>query len=159
MPEYKEIGVTELIGINENIAQNEFAASVSIDVTQGTGEPDVGFFDQLAFFSSETGSGAVLAPAGDLLFLDADPAVAAGDAALSLAEWKTVFGKTSVLTTDWVTDANGGAAFLPIPTALIRFPRLSTIYLAFLLTSATPFNTTGGKDEILEINLWFRPDR
>ncbi len=154
---YIETGIAELIGINEVVAQNQFSKSITVSVAHGTGEAQSGEIDQIGIYMSEDGTGAIQAVDGNLLFLDADPAVSAGDAALAAAEWLTIFGQVAFVAADFVTDANGGFAFKT--DISVRFHSLTNIYLAFLLTSATSINSLAGDDEQMEVNLWFRPVR
>jgi len=148
-----EFAVTELIGINEAVAQNQHSASVAI--TLGT-QPVSGELLSFAFYSQESGSGAVLQPTGKLILLDADPASAAGDSALTAAEQLTILGVVDVAAGDWVADTGGAVAYIvdtPIP-----FHRLSSIYAVWKHTLATGYNDAAGDDESLNFNAWYRRD-
>lgn len=150
-----EGGLTELVGINDQVDQNDYSDSVGVSVA----------FDQLPLsgeilsvilISTEDGTGAVQVPNGKLIILDADPAVAFGAVALAAAEWPTVLGVISVATGDWVSDANGGAAYIcdqPVP-----FHALKTLYFVWLHQHATSLNSAGADDEQLEFNFWYRRD-
>ena len=146
-----EGGVTELIGINEQVDQNDYSGSVGVAL----GGTYSGEILQIALYSTEDGTGAVQTPDGVLLMLDADPAVSSGDTALAASEWPTVFRKIAVGADDWTTDTAGGVATYDSP---IPFHAMSTIYFVFLLTSATSFNDAAGDDEQLEFNFWYRRD-
>ena len=149
-----EIGVTELVGINEEVNTNDYGASVEVAL----GSTMSGELLSFMFIASETGGGGVQDSAGKLLIFDADPAISAGDTALAAAgaEHQTLIGVVSVAASDWVTDAAGGAAYIynqPVP-----FHEVSTVYLAWLHTDATDLNDGAGDDEILEVNAWYRRD-
>jgi len=148
-----ELGATELIGINEAVAQNQYCASVGI--TLGT-QPISGELLAFAFYSQESGSGAVLQATGKLILLDADPASAAGDTALTAAEQLTILGVIDVAAGDWVADTGGAVAYIvdtPIP-----FHRLTSLYAVWKHTLATGYNDAAGDDESLNFNAWYRRD-
>lgn len=145
-----ETGVTELVGKDEKVDQNDYGGSVPITV-HGSGE-----LLSFLFIATEEGDGAVQDSAGTLFILDADPAVSAGDTALALAEHQSVIGKVDVAAGDWSTDANGGTAFeccQPVP-----FHEAENLWLVWLQTDATGLNDVAGDDEVLEVNIWFRLD-
>ena len=147
-----EAGLTELIGINEQVDQNDYSGSVEVSLPYAMS----GEILSAMFYSTEDGSGSVQSPTGWLYILDADPAVASGDTAMTAAERVTVLGRVKLESGDWETDANGGTAFIydtPIP-----FHHLSSLFLVFKLTSATSLNDAAGDDEQLEVNLWIRRD-
>jgi hypothetical protein len=148
-----ELGLNELIGINDQVDQNDYGGSVAI--TLGT-QPVSGEILAFAFYSTEAGSGAVLQPTGKLILLDADPATATGDTALLAAEHITVLGIVDVAAAHWIADANGAVAHIvdtPIP-----FHRLSSIYAVWKHTLATGYNDAAGDDEQLQFNAWYRRD-
>jgi len=147
-----EAGLTELIGINEQVDQNDYSGSVEVSLPYTMS----GEILSVMFYSTEDGSGSVQSPEGWLYILDADPAIASGDTAMTAAERVTVLGRVKLESDDWETDANGGTAFIfdtPIP-----FHQLSSLFLVFKLTSATSLNDAAGDDEQLEVNLWIRRD-
>ena len=147
-----ETGVTELIGKDEAVAQNQYSASVGIELgTQVSGE-----ILHITLFSRETGSGAVLEPDGVLLVLDADPATAAGDTALTAAERITIIGAIPVETTDWQSDANGASA--TILTKPVAFHAVSNLYFVWFHENATGYNSAAGDDETLHLNARYRRD-
>lgn len=147
-----EGGLTELVGIDEQVDQNEYGASVGVALG-GTYSGEILSF---AFYATEDGSGAVQDSAGRLVILDADPATTAGDAALAAAEWPTVLGVVQVEASDWITDANGGVAY--ITDTPVAFHALATLYLVWLHEDATGLNDAAGDDEQLEVNFWYRRD-
>lgn len=150
----KEVGVAELVGVNDNVAQNEFTNTADLTVGGGAGNPQSGLIQAVALYSTVDGTGAVIEPLGDLLFLDADPNVSAGDTALAAAEWPTVIGHVAIASGEWVVDAAGGIAY--VADLQLPFHALSTIYAVMLMTSATEINSAGGDDEQLELNVWFQ---
>ena len=150
----REGGLTELVGINEQVDQSDYSGSVA--VTLDATIPRSGEILSVCLYSTEDGSGAVQTPAGRLLVLDADPAVSSGDTSITAAEWVTVLGHIKVLSGDWLTDANGGIAYVhdvPIP-----FHDLNTLYFVWFHEDATSLNSAAGDDEQLQMNCWYRQD-
>lgn len=146
------LGLTELIGINEQVDQNDYSASVEVELQY----PASGEILSFAFYSTEDGSGAVQSPAGWLYLFAATPAISSGDTAMTAAARITCLGRVEVAAGDWETDANGGMAYIydtPIP-----FHYTSSLFFAFKLTSATAMNSAAGDDEQLEFNAWYRRD-
>jgi hypothetical protein len=153
--EIAETGNKTLIGADDQVDQNDFGASVAVTLGDGV-RPVSGELLSFMFYSGETGTGAVQTPAGTLLLLDADPAVAAGDTALTLAERSTIVGHVPVEAADWIADANGASACIlekPIP-----FHNLQTLYAVWFHTGATSYNDAAGDDETLAFNAWYRRD-
>lgn len=156
-PRYQitEIGVTELIGADEQVDQNDLGGSVAVTLGDGI-RPVSGEILSFMFYTHKTGTGAILQPTGTLLLLDADPAVTAGDTAVTSAENLTILGTVTLEAGDWTADANGARASIidtPIP-----FHNLHTLYAVWLHTLATSFNDGGGDDEIMSFNAWYRRD-
>lgn len=151
-----EGGLTELVGINELVATNQFSGSVAVALSAGLGisHQVSGTIKDLVLFETEDGTGGLLDPAGKLIILDADPAVSAGDAALTAAEWTTVVGVVDVQASDWVKDANGGVAYKN--DVNIRFHNVTSLWFVFLLTSATSINSLAADDEQIEFNFEYR---
>jgi hypothetical protein len=150
-----ELELTNLVGANERVDQNDYGASVAITLGDGV-LPVSGELLSFMFYSTETGTGAVQTPAGTLLLLDVDPAVAAGDTALTAAEHITILGRVDVTAGDWLSDANGGHAC--IVDQPIAFHSLTTLYAVWFHTDATSMNDGAGDDEALQFNAWFRRD-
>lgn len=148
----QEGGITELIGINEQVDQNEYSASVGVSL----GATYSGEILAVILISTEDDSGTIQTPAGKLLILDADPATSAGDTALAATEWPTVIGIIPVAATDWLSDTAGAAAYItdtPVP-----FHPLATLYFVWFHESADSFNDAAGDDEQMELNFWYRRD-
>jgi hypothetical protein len=147
-----ELGVVELVGVDEQVDNGELSKSVSVPL----GGTYSGELLNFAFYAAEDGTGAVQDSGGYLLILDADPAVAAGDTDLAAAEWPTVLGIVKVEASDWIVDANGGMAYItdtPVP-----FHALSTLYFVWLHNDATSLNDAAGDEERLAFNAWYRRD-
>jgi hypothetical protein len=153
----QELGITQLVGPDQQVDQNEYAASVAALLgPSGYNKPISGEILHLTLFSRETGSGSVQTPAGQLLVLDADPATAAGDTSITAAERLTVIGAIPVTADDWISDANGASA--TIFTKPLAFHALHSLYLLWFHEDATSLNDAAGDDEILEVNAWYRMD-
>jgi len=147
-----EGGLTEMIGVDEQVDQNEYSASVGVAL----GDVYSGEILSIALYSTESGTGTVQVPEGIVYILDADPNVAAGDTAFTAGEWVTILGKIRVLAADWDADANGALAYIydnPVP-----FHSLSTLYFVWRQTDAASWNDAAGDDEQLRFNFWFRRD-
>ena len=150
-----ELTLTELVGADEQVDQNDCSGSVACTLGDWV-RPNSGEFLSFLFVTGETGTGAILTPAGRLLLFDADPAIASGDTSITLAERRTLIGQVTVLASDWITDANGGSAYIysqPIP-----FHNLQTVYAVWFHEDATSINSAAGDDETLEFNAWYRRD-
>jgi hypothetical protein len=117
------------------------------------------------------GTGAVQDNAtGQVIFFDADPAISAGDVAMTAAEAKTVIAKVDIVATDWPTAAadlaqnvayiNGwenGAGYRTRAPLDIPFHSLSNLWVVFLNTDGTAtWNSAAADDETLGINVWYR---
>ena len=149
-----ETGIQELIGKNEQVDQNDFTGSV--DLAVGIDDlPVSGEFLSLMLMTLETGTGAVMTPAGTLILFDADPNPTSGDTALTAAEWKTAIGSVDIAAADWISDANGGHVFKQIA---VPFHDLANVYAVWFHTDATSLNDAAGDDEELHCNLWYRRD-
>jgi hypothetical protein len=151
----REAGLTELVGKDEQVDQNDYGGSVAVSIADN-GQPVSGEILSFVFYSTEEGSGSVQTPDGVLLILDADPATSAGDTSITAAEHQTVLGKVDLETADWHTDANGGVAMIhdvPVP-----FHHLTNLYLLWFHENATGLNDGAGDDEVLEVNFWYRRD-
>jgi hypothetical protein len=145
-----EGGLTELVGINEQVDQNDYSGSIGVSL----GATMSGEILAVAFYATEDGTGAVQDSAGILYVLDADPSIASGDTAMSAAARVTVIGKLAIGAADWDTDINGGLAY--VSNAPIPFHALSTLYFVWKHLDATALNDAAGDDEQLEFNFWFK---
>jgi hypothetical protein len=140
-----------LIGKDEKVDQNDYGASVAYPKQQSNAPS--GEILQALFLTREDGAGAVLTPAGKLVFFSADPVLAAGDVALSTADkWETVVGIIQVEVADWLEDAKGAGAC--INTQPIAFEGgFENLYIAWFHEDATSFNDVAGDDEELNVIL------
>lgn len=148
----QEGGLTELVGINEEVSTDDYSASVGVALG-GTYSGEILSF---TFYATEDGTGAIQDSAGILYIFDADPTISSGDTSMTAAERVTVIGQVDVEAGDWVTDANGGSASIkdqPVP-----FHALATLYFAWFHTDAQDLNDVAGDDEQLEMNFHFRRD-
>lgn len=151
-PQIMEGGVTELVGVDEQVDQNDYGASVGVALP-GTHSGEI---LSLLFHATEDGSGAVLQATGQLLIFDADPSISAGATSISTAVRATLIGAVAVGAGDWVTaDANGATAYLRLAVPF-PFHSVSTLYFAWFHTHASSFNDAAGDDEQLEFNFWYR---
>lgn len=151
-----ETGLLELVGKDEEIASGEVGGSVSFSLT-ANGQPNkngTGEILNVTLIATQEGTGAIQDSAGYLLVFDADPNPTAGDTDLAAAEWKTLIGIVTVEASDWITDANGGAAF--IYDTPIAFHDCETLYFVWLHNDATSLNDGAGDDEVLEMNAFMR---
>ena len=145
-----EGGLTELVGINEQVDQNDYSGSIGVSL----GATISGEILAIALYATEDGTGAVQDSAGILYVLDADPSIASGDTSMSAAARVTVIGKIGVGAADWDVDANGGLAYIcnqPIP-----FHGLANLYFVWKHLDATGLNDVAGDDEQLEFNFWYK---
>jgi hypothetical protein len=150
----RETGVLELIGINEQVDQNEYCNAVIASLPSG--QPMSGEILHVTLYTRETGSGAVLTPAGILYILDADPAVAAGATLITATVRRTVIAQIPIAAADWKSDAGG--ASVSVHNKPVAFHALKSLYFLWFHEDATSFNDAGGDDEILEVNAWYRRD-
>ncbi|MGD8626606.1 MAG: hypothetical protein PVJ34_18865 [Anaerolineae bacterium] len=147
-----ETGLLELVGKNEQIDQNDYTAAVECDLAQlASGE-----ILHVTLYATETGSGAVLTPAGTLLILDADPGHASGATALTAAARITVIGQIPVAAADWQSDANG--ASVTVADTPIAFHETDSLFFVWFHEDATSINSAAGDDEVLQLNAWIRRD-
>ena len=151
--------LTELIGINERVDQNEYSASVGVTMTSGspTSGSVSGEVLHTTLYSRATGSGSALTPVGTLMFCNGDPGmVTSGSTAMPVAVRQSIIGQIVVLAADWRGDALG--ASVTIPDQRLAFDELSNMYLVWFHEDATAYNDNAGDDEILEADFWYRRD-
>jgi hypothetical protein len=145
-----EGGLTELVGINEQVDQNDYSGSVEVAL----GGTYSGEILSVAFYATEDGTGAVQDSAGILYVFDADPSIASGDTAMTAAERVTVLGKLSIGAADWDADTGGGLAY--VNTSPIPFHALASLFFVWKHLDATSLNDAAGDDEQLEFNFWYK---
>jgi hypothetical protein len=147
-----EAGTVELIGINEQVDTDDYCASESVAL----GAAHSGEIVSVLLTTTEDDTGAILEPAGWLYFFDANPNTISGGVVMNVGARAFMLGRIKVEAADWDKDANGGSAY--IFNQLVFFHSVSTLYVAFKLTSAVSFNDAAGDDEQLELNFWYRRD-
>lgn len=151
-----EYGITALVGKDDKIDQYDYGASQTLTLT--TGELVNGYIHSLLIVSGEDGSGAIQHPACRLVFFDADPAIAAGDTNITLAEAKTIVGSVTVADGDWTTESAGTALHAycyKILTDPIPFHGTQYLYVALYSTDAAGINDAAGDDEVITLNVWY----
>lgn len=150
-----EIGVTELITINETIAQYDWTAVVTATLaTTHSGE-----ILAVALYATEDDAGAIVTEAGVLIIADASLLTSAADANLGAAIWPTILGVVDVANTEWFEENSGQTgAIAYIVNTPIPFHEVSSLRLSFYHTGATTWNDGATDDEQLEVNIWYRRD-
>jgi hypothetical protein len=157
LPQYgiQHIGVTELVGKDEQVDQNELGAEATVTLTPITGAPVSGEFLSFMFYATEEGTGAVQDSQGELLIFTSAPGLTAGDTGtgITAAEWQTCIGRIKVAASDWSTEEGGGIAYVcdkPIP-----FHAIQSLYFVWYHTDATSLNDGAGDDEVLDVDAWY----
>ena len=157
LPQYgiQHVTVTELVGISEQVDQNEFGAEVAITMSAITAVPVSGELLSFAFYAAEAGTGAIIGSEGELLIFTAAPGLTAGDVGtgITAAEWKTCIGRVKVAASDWTVEDVGAFAYIsdqPVP-----FHDVSTLYFVWRHTHATSLNDGAGDDETLDFDAWY----
>ena len=141
-----ESDVTELVGADEQVDQNDYGAHVAVNL-HGSGEV-LG-----AHFISSGGD--ILTPAGKLLIFNAAVTVAAGDTSITLTERRELCGWIEVAASDWQSDANGASVYYESqPVAYDD----DDLYMVWFHEDATSINSDAQDDEVLEVNLFYRLD-
>lgn len=148
----QEVAIVELVGINEQVDASEYSASVAIALA-GSGS-----IQKVCIITSESGSGAILTPAINLFFLDADPISTAGDAGIPLAERDVVFAQIALASADYQADATGAINCQAVDEEYHDVG--GTAYVLFFLNAAeTSINNLAGDDELIRLHLWYRKDK
>jgi len=143
----QELGITELIGINEQVDAAEYSASVTTTLT-GTGA-----ITKVCLVATEDGSGAIQTPNGTLIIFDADPAIVAGDTAITAGERTTILAQLTFSSTDYQEDANGASNC----QATEEIYHTSTLFATWFLAAGEPsFNDVAGDDEQFEMNVLYK---
>lgn len=148
----KKTSAIELVGADEQLAQNNYADAAEASLSLGNSTKGSGMILSALLISE---GGAILEPTGELLIFSADPGHSLNASAIAAASLANLIGKVSVGASNWVSDANGAHAW--IETA-VPFESASSLFLVFRLTSATSINSAGGDDETLKAVLRYRRD-
>ena len=144
-----EMGITELIGINEQVTASQYGATVSITL-EAPGE-----IIKVCLVATEDdagGGGVVFTPAGDLILFDADPAISADDATITNAERLTIVAIMTFAAAQYQSDANGAMNCQPTTEIFHTSLMFATWHSA---TGETQWNSAGADDEQLEFNMWY----
>ena len=144
-----EGGLTELIGINEQVNTNQYNASVGIDLAH----PANGTIIKVCLYATEDGSGTTIEESGTLVLLDADPVTATADTTITAAERITVLATFILDGGDYQNDTNGSSN---CQFTREVFHRVSTLYFLYFHEGSTQWNSAAGDDEQLEVNFWYR---
>jgi hypothetical protein len=144
------LGITNLVAKDEQIDQGDHSAAVSVDLPGD--RPISGELLSFMFHAAETGSGALLPSAGELLVFTADPEHSSGDVGtgITAAEWQTCIGRVKVAATDWTEESL--ACFAYIPDQPVPFYDAETLYFVWRHTDATSINSAAGDDETLDFD-------
>jgi len=135
-----------LVGADDAVAVSQYTNSANLVF----GRQLSGEIVSMCLYAAESGTGETQEVAGEVLFLSADPAVAAGDTDLAAGEWPTVVGTVAVAATDWVSGVTGSMAFVP---CAVPFELLGTLYAVMKMDAASAINSAGGDDETLTIQV------
>jgi hypothetical protein len=146
-----EVTNFELIGIDEQVDQNEFSEDQSFTLNANGGI----IYGARAVMAFSGTTGASIREAGWVYLFDADPGLSVGDTALaSAAVARTCFGGFALAAADWSPVA--GAFNIQTVELQIPFHGVATAYAAYFHEGATSFNDGANDDEILELSLWYR---
>jgi hypothetical protein len=146
-------GPIELVGINEQVDENEYGGSVAVTLDADVGHS--GEILNVILVSTEDDSGSVQTPAGTLFFFNANPSINAGATAMTAAARLLEVGQVSIAAADWQSDANGASVSKDVA---ISFEQLQSLYLAWFHEDATSLNDGASDDEQLEVIFRYRRD-
>ena len=145
-------GPVELVGIDEQIDQNDLGGAVSVALSS---EGHSGEILNVTLVSTEDGSGAVQVPDCTLFVFNADPDIDPGDVAMAAASRLLEVGQVTFATGDWKSDANGASQTKAVA---LSFERVTALWFALLNASATGLNDAAGDDEQIELIFRYRRD-
>jgi hypothetical protein len=149
-----ESGIVEIIGVDEQVNTNQFAASVAINLLHDRNK--TGVIRSIGFFLN--GAAVGLSPSGVLLIMDEDPNVSAGDTDLAVGEWASILGHVNLVNADVISDGTPtGGVVVYADDLRISFHNSDDLYIVFKLTSATQFNSEAADNESLSCNIWYEP--
>lgn len=162
LPSYpiRSTGLLSLLSASSEVEASEYGPSVAHTLaSEDDGAPSLSHSGEilgLTLISSESGTGAIQKPACKLFVLTANPATAAGDAALVIAEHRQVLAIVPIAAADWVEDAAGA-----VVTKQVAIPFEAIAVLAFVLkldAGATTINSDPAEDELLQLVARYRLD-
>lgn len=150
MTKIKTTDTLELIGVDEQVAQNDWGEAVPFTLRPEDIDGKVMSFVMTSRLLTTGGTGTILLPSGLLTVFSADPGITVGDAALGVDVGETILGTVAIATGDWTAQAAG--AWLNKQDLFIPFFPLKILYFAFFWTLAGTINSATDDDEIIEIN-------
>ena len=145
------LAATSIIGQDDQVSADQFSNSAKLDLKGNRHSGEI-----VQVHMTMSGTVATLNTQGDIIFLSADPAVSAGDASLTAAEWETVIGTVSVTTAEWVSIGNAGVMSKSLS---IPFHPVDAIWVVFLVaTGETQINSAAGDNEVVKVSLQIRKE-
>lgn len=150
----KELGPTELIGKDEQVDTNEFGAEVSIAIG-ASGQGVSGEILNVLLISS---GGDKLAETGRLCFFESQPTVTIALGDMTLAQAKLLIGYVEVAAADWKSQGGTPTVKTAFFSPAIAFQSIESLWMAYLHTGATQWNSAGGDNEVLDVNVRYRVD-
>ena len=144
-----EAGLTELIGVDDQVSQDQYSGSVEVVLPEELSGEILG----VTFYST---GGLIIVESGELFFFDVDPSIAVGAAGIGAAQWPTSIGNIPVAPSDWTADGDGAHANIKKEPVTIH--SVSSLFLSYKHTGTTQWNSLSGDDELLQVNLWIRRD-
>ena len=150
-PAILELGITELIGANEQVTASQYSASVAVTLA-GTGT-----IKKICLIATEDdagGGGVVFTPAGDLMLFKSDPAIASDDATITNAERLTIIAVMTfaAAAADWQSDANGAINCQDTTEVYSDATLFATWHSA---SGEVMWNSLAADDEQLEFNVLY----
>ena len=124
------------------VANGEYSNAVACSF----GTTSSGKIESVVLRMTELDAGAILSPAGSILFFNADPSISAGDADISAAQAAMLCGQIDVAAADWTADT-AVAWVVAIPSNPVPFESLSELYICWSHADATPINSGATDDE------------
>jgi hypothetical protein len=151
-------GFVELIGPDEQVAQNDWGGSVSVGIDSGVS----GEILSIVLIFTESGSGSLITQDGRLCLFKGDPDISVGDAVVGEDEWHKLLASIPISEDDWFKEATGTptGATVYIYNVPIAFeaPGAGGIYAAYHHLGATTINSDAGDDEALDMKIRYRRD-
>lgn len=97
-----------LLALTDALAQNEFTASVKLEVAVGQNlKHRRAYITKILLATGKAGTGTVRTPALTLYFFHTDPAITLADTDLTDTQRSYIVGKIVIFAGNWHTDANG----------------------------------------------------